>query len=135
MAVLVDTGILYALADKDDDWHGRAKQWVTATQELLLVPVVVLPETAYLISRRLGSKAEQVFISSLAAEELGVEPLKRADLSRSAALMTRFPDIGFVDATVVAMAERLRLTTIATTDRRHFAAVRPSHIASFMLVP
>ena len=135
MAVLVDTGVLYALADKDDDWHERARQWASATREFLLVPVVVLPEAAYLIGTRLGPKAEQIFISSLAAEELGVEPLKRADLIRSAALMAQFPHIGFVDAGVLAIAERLRITTIATTDRRHFASVRLSHVESLTLVP
>ena len=29
MPVLVDTGILYALADRDDDWHGRAVEYST----------------------------------------------------------------------------------------------------------
>jgi uncharacterized protein len=35
----------------------------------------------------------------------------------------------------VAIAERLRLTAIATTDRRHFSGIRPRHRASFTLVP
>ena len=33
--------------------------------------------------------------------------------------MRRHPEIGFVDATIVAMAEQLKIQTIATTDRRH----------------
>jgi len=36
---------------------------------------------------------------------------------------------------IVAIAERLGLSTIATTDRRHFASVRPRHVAAFRLVP
>jgi uncharacterized protein len=36
---------------------------------------------------------------------------------------------------VVAAAERLGVTTIATTDRRDFSVVRPSHTPSFELVP
>jgi hypothetical protein len=32
-------------------------------------------------------------------------------------------DLGFVDAAVVALAETLGLTRIATTDRRHFDPV------------
>jgi predicted nucleic acid-binding protein len=49
--------------------------------------------------------------------------------------MDRYPDIGFVDASVVAIAERLRLRTIATTDRRHFGKIQPSHVKAFELVP
>jgi uncharacterized protein len=36
---------------------------------------------------------------------------------------------------VIAIAERLRLTEIATLDHRHFAVVRPSHARAFTLLP
>ena len=49
--------------------------------------------------------------------------------------MRRYPDIGFVDATIVAMAERLKIETIATTDRRHFAKVKSRHTKAYQLVP
>jgi uncharacterized protein len=41
----------------------------------------------------------------------------------------------FLDAAVVATAERLDVTEIATLDRAHFSAVRPRHVAGFTLVP
>ena len=40
-----------------------------------------------------------------------------------------------VDASVVAVAERLGVSTIATINRRDFAVVRPLHVAAFELVP
>ncbi len=43
--------------------------------------------------------------------------------------------LGAVDASVVAIAERLGATTIISLDRRHFSVVRPSHIAGFTLLP
>ena len=49
--------------------------------------------------------------------------------------MRRYPVIGFVDATIVAMAERLKIETIATTDRRHFAMVKSRHTKGYQLVP
>jgi len=36
---------------------------------------------------------------------------------------------------MVPIAERLRLRTIATTDRRHFGKIRPAHVKAFDLVP
>jgi len=135
MAVLVDTGILYALADEDDAWHERARDWADDVNDLLIVPVTVLPEVAYLLHSRLGAAAELAFVQSAAAGEVEIEPLRQQDLTRCADIMRRYPDIGFVDATIVAMAERLKIETIATTDRRHFAEVKPRHTKAYQLVP
>ena len=49
--------------------------------------------------------------------------------------MAEYPDVGFVDASIVATAERLRITAMATIDRRHFASIRPRHTAAFTLLP
>jgi predicted nucleic acid-binding protein len=40
-----------------------------------------------------------------------------------------------VDASVVAVAERLGIGTVATLDRRHFTVVRPRHVDMFELLP
>jgi len=40
-----------------------------------------------------------------------------------------------VDASVVAVAERLKVTEVFTLDVRHFAAVRPVHVPAFTLLP
>jgi hypothetical protein len=36
---------------------------------------------------------------------------------------------------VIAIAERLAATSIATIDHRHFRAVRPAHCEAFELLP
>ena len=135
MAVLVDTGILYALADADDRWHDPASAWLEDVSELLIVSVTALPEVASLLHTRLGAAAELAFVQSLSAGELEVEDLRRTDLTRCSEMMRRYPEIGFVDASIVAMAERLRIEGIATTDRRHFEIIRPKHTRAFTLLP
>ena len=135
MPLLLDTGLLSALADRDDAWHVRARGLVKKTRETLLVPVTVLAEVCYLLRERLGSAAEAAFVRSAARGELAVESLLDADLVRAEVLMHEYGEIGFVDASIVAIAERLTLHTVATTDRRHFAAIRPRHIPAFVLVP
>ncbi len=45
-----------------------------------------------------------------------------------------FP-LGGTDASVVALAERLRAPAVVTLDRRHFGAVRPRHREAFELLP
>ena len=135
MPLLLDTGILYAAADRDDNWHARSVSLLRRTQESLLVPVTVVPEVAYLIRSRLGTSAERQFVRAVTNRELAIESLTDADWRRSLALVETYEEIGLVDATVVAIAERLRLRTVATTDRRHFGAVRPRHCDAFTLVP
>jgi len=135
MPVLVDTGVLYAAADTSDAWHGRVRRWLERNSEPLLVPVTVVPEAAYLLATRLGPDAERALLGSLAAGEIGLEQVTRTDVARCEALLEDYGYIGFVDASVVAVGERLHVRVVATTDRRHFAAVRPRHVKAFDLVP
>ena len=135
MPLLLDTGALYALADADDDWHVRVRDFLKAERSALLVPVTVIPEAAYLMRKRLGAGAEMRFAESLAAGEIAVENLSEGDLARCAELLRVYNFLGFVDASIVAMAERLKLRALVTTDRRDFARVRPAHVSAFQLLP
>ena len=135
MSAIMDTGVIYALADTDDSWHSRCHDWLSKNRDLLVVPVTVIPEAAYLIRVRLGSKAELRFAHSLATGELLLEPLTRSDLGRTNAIMEAHPEIGLVDASVFAIAVRLKASAIATTDRRHFVPVLAALKLRFDLVP
>lgn len=135
MPLLFDTGPLYALADADDAWHQRMLDFMEKRDETVLVPVTVLPEVTYLLRNRLGDRVERSFVGSLAARQMAIEPLQQADVERCETLIERYRDLGFVDCTVIAMAERLRLSAIVTTDRRHFSIVRPAHRLTFDLLP
>ncbi|MFE7117899.1 type II toxin-antitoxin system VapC family toxin [Streptomyces sp. NPDC057654] len=134
---LLDTGVLYAIADEGDDDHRRCVSHVSALRGRLLVPAPVVAETGWLIERRLGPDDEAVFIDLFAVGTLEVVDLVSADYVRIAELLRKYADfpLGTVDAAVVAVAERLRLTEVATIDRRHFSAVRPKHVEAFTLLP
>jgi uncharacterized protein len=43
--------------------------------------------------------------------------------------------LGASDASVIAVAERLGVTTLATLDQRHLRVVRPHHVETFTLLP
>jgi len=66
-----------------------------------------------------------------------VEQLDSEDLLRMAELVIQYADLplGSVDASVIAVAERLGVTTVMTIDRRHFTVVRPRHVDAFNLLP
>ena len=135
MPLFLDTGAIYALADAGDEWHGRVRDLLEAGRQSLLVPVTVIPEAAYLIRKRLGAATELRFGESLAAGEIMIENLTLRDVARCAELLHIYDFLGFVDASIVAMAERLKLRALVTTDRRDFARVRPAHVPFFQLLP
>lgn len=135
--IVADTGSLYALVDRSDAWHKRVVEWWGINREAVTIPVSVLPEVCYLLHTRISPQAETAFIRSLANQEMLVEPLESEDIVRAEILLKKYADLelGFVDATVIATAERLDAAEILTTDRRHFSAIRPAHIGSFRLSP
>ncbi len=135
MAVLLDTGVIYALADTDDRWHRRCRDWLRGNREPLLAPTTVVPEAAYLVRARLGPAAELKLARALARGEVQLEHPTRADLDRTATIMEAQPEVGLVDASVMAIAERLKVVAIATTDRRHFEPLRAARRVKCDLVP
>ncbi len=135
--VVVDTGIIYALADRRDAWHQRAVAWLGSFKGRLVVPVTVIPEACYLLNTHLFPDAEATFVRSLVNGELKLEQVYEADMARALEILTTYAsaNIGLVDATVVAVAERLKASTVLTTDRHHFSMIRPKHRDRFLLAP
>jgi uncharacterized protein len=135
--LLVDTGVLLAAADAADPDHDACAQLVAANAGQLVTTALVVAETGYLIGRQLGPRAEAAFYRSVADGDLKLEVLTVADLRRIAELAEIYADfpLGGTDASLVAVAERLRQDTIATIDHRHFSVVRPEHVAAFTLLP
>jgi len=103
----------------------------------LFVPQLVVSEVAYLLETRLGPDAEIRLLGDLSAGNLIPEPVHASDWIRIAELVSRYRDLrlGTVDASVVAAAERLGITRIATLDHKHFTVVRPAHTRSFEIFP
>lgn len=63
--------------------------------------------------------------------------LTDADLRRMSELVRQYADrrLGGTDASLIAVAERLGVATIATINRRDFDNVRPRHVPAFTIVP
>lgn len=127
MIVVADTGALYALVDRSDAWHERVRSWWVATSRRVLIPTSVLPELCYLLQQRVGSHAELAFVRAVRQREFLLTDVEDRDLPRVEHLLLQYRSLplGYVDASVVAVAERLKAAEILTTDRRHFPLVAP----------
>jgi predicted nucleic acid-binding protein len=123
--------------DQSDADHTICAHVFESTSEAIVVPAPVVVELDWLASRRLGPKAFLSFLADVDEERLEVLELNGADYTRTRELMDRYGDLplGFVDAAVVAVAERLGEPKLLTLDHRHFAVVRPRHVPALRLLP
>lgn len=131
--ILADTGALIALADASDKYHAAI---VPFEVEGLLIPTTVLCEVDYFLAKYLGENAAKTFFERvLISHELIV--FDATDLARVNEIRRDYNDLplGFVDASLVAIAERYRQKRLLTIDRRHFLAVRPRGIDYLELLP
>jgi predicted nucleic acid-binding protein len=123
--------------DQSDADHTVCSQAFESTSETILVPAPVVVELDWLAGRRLGPTPFLSFLADVDEKRLEVVELNREDYTRTRELMDRYRDLplGFVDAAVVAVAERLSEPKLLTLDHRHFAVVRPRHVPALRLLP
>ncbi len=109
--ILVDTNILVALADRRDTFHEVCQVWLQA--QFLDAVGDGPPRRFHVIG------------------------LVDDDIRRMAALVRQYADrrLGGTDASIIAVAERLGVTTVATVNRRDFDNVRPTHVRTLNIVP
>jgi uncharacterized protein len=137
VALVLDTGPILALLDVGDEAHERSVAMVEELGEDLVVPTCVLVEVDYWVRKLLAEESWDVFVEDVASGAYRLEPLTLADLERAAELERDYEDLdlGLVDASVIALCERLDEKKVATLDRRDFSVVRPRHCDALTLLP
>lgn len=134
---LLDSGFLYSSIDESDRHHKAVKAVAQAIRGKIILPIPAITETAYFLLRNQGVEALAKFSESLAFTKFQLEIPTAEDYKRSAEILRKYNDanIDFVDACIVAIAERLNITRILTVDRRHFGIFRPVHCEAFEILP
>ncbi len=137
MALILDTGPLYASLDRNDAAYRACRRLIETSTEELIVPSPVLVEVDYWINQRLHAGVLLALLDDIDAGAYRVENLGPEDYRRVRELCDQYADadIGFVDAAVLAVTERLREPKLATLDRRHFSLLRARHVRSLALLP
>lgn len=132
---IVDSGPLIAAANRSDKYHASAVELLRSPELRLIVPALCIAEVCHLLGSIAGPKAEAAFLRGVAG--LDVRPPEAADWPRIAELVETYGDLplGGTDASVVALAERLKTELVLTTDHRDFRVIRPRHCEAFHLLP
>ena len=127
LRVVVDTGPLVAAANVRDEAHGLAAALVTELGREAVVLDAVAVEVDHLLRSRRGPSAARLLLQGLVEGEHQAAFLTPGLLKRAVEFDERYADLdlGLVDASVMAYAERHRLP-ILTFDFEHFRATQPA---------
>ena len=137
MALVIDTGALLGALDGRDADHLACTALLATTRERRVIPAPILPELDYWCHERLGVDAFLSVLDEVGRGAYEIEDLRPAEYRRAAEICDRYRDlrVGFVDAAVLAVVERLREPKLVTLDHRHFGVMRPAHVESLELLP
>ena len=137
MTLIIDSSFLVALYDGSELRHQRAIDFAERRAEILLVPDVVLPKVSYLLGRNLGYANSMNFFDFFDHHNVKLEPILEKDLARVYDISQQYSyaQLDLVDCCIMAIAERLDITRIATFDRRDFTMFKPRHCEFLELLP
>jgi len=137
VALVVDTSVALAALVPSDRHHDACAALLRDRGEPVVLPAVTLPELDYFcgVAERRDRFVE--VLRSIRAGAVEIADVRPADYVRAEELLETYADlrVGFVDAGVLAIVERLGETKLATLDHRHFGAMRPRHVVSLELLP
>ncbi len=136
MVAVADTSYVLAVALETDADH-EACISVHHKQGIVYLPQTTLAEVAYFLTRDFGNSVVARFLMQLPKTKYRLIALEPEDLLRTANLLQQYTDsrVDFVDATIAAVAERLKIGRILTLDQRDFHIIRPKHIDYFEILP
>src|SRR5574341_923128 len=134
---IADTAFVFAVLDRNDPHHVEALRFYNAMQGEVLLPAVTFTEIAYHIYQIGGGKLVADVLAEIRQGPLTITNLDPSDYERAEEILRKYHDsrIDFVDASIMALAERLNITRILTYDHRDFRLYRPAHVEHFTLLP
>ena len=132
---LLDTGPIVAYLDESDPYHHEvADRLDTFTGNLHTTDAVII-ETMHFLSN--ASNGPTLFLDFLYASRTEIHTYTTASsIAKAVKLMSKYADLpmDFADATLVLLAESLRLNQIITLDKRGFKTYRIRSKGRFQLV-
>lgn len=134
MAVVVDTSFVLALLRAGDVNHASARGWYETLDDDLITSPLTVAEMDYMLNRHAGPAAVEALWRDLESGAYIVRWWADA-LSETIAVAREQEGIGLADASLVALAARLRTDRIATFDHRHFRTLEGPGGQYFTVLP
>lgn len=137
MAIVADSGGIYAVYDRRDSNHAAIRTVLENDPDEIVISAASLGEIDFLLRSRLGNRALLQFVADMESSAFRVEPVTATDLAHCHRLLKKYGDLdlGLCDAAVIATADRLGTNKILTVDERDFRVMRTLHGKPFRLLP
>ena len=114
--VLIDTGPLIALFDRDDKYHTSIIEFIKNTNYRFISTTAVLTETMYMLD--FNTAVQLNFLEWIMKEGVIIHEIKQSNIKRIIDLTKKYSDrpMDFADATLVIAAEERRIRQIISID-------------------
>lgn len=115
--IVIDSGPLIALFDKDDNYHKKAVNFIKKFKCELITNYAVITEVTHLLDFSVRVQCD--FIRWVIDGGLTISDIVNEDLSRILELTLKYSDLpmDFADASLVVLCERLKIKEIASVDK------------------
>lgn len=122
--LLLDTGALVSLLDRNQTHHRRCAEFFSGWRGPVVTTEAILTEATHLLGRAPGGR--ELCLEFFLAGGATLIPASLATLRRCRVLMEKYTDLpmDYADATIVILAEDLGTDLVFTTDRRDFEIYR-----------
>ena len=132
--ILLDTGPLVAVLDRGDPHHGACVNLWHDIADRCLTTEAVVTEATHLVGRAGGSSLP---LELLLAARVPVISIEHGGHEQAVRLMRRYAmlPMDYTDATLVIVADALRVNTVFTLDRKAFLMYRRGDGSPFDLLP
>lgn len=133
--IIIDTGPIVALFDRDDQYHPVCVEILKRIKEPLITTWPVLTEAFYLLN--FSWRVQDDLWQFIQRGGLKVDILEEGSYPRIRELMKKYHDLPMelADATLVVLGEEKKLSTVFTLDHKDFQIYRPKHKRRFTLLP
>ena len=132
---LLDTGVLVALIDRDDDAHEVAVESLGRFRGVLATTEAVLTEAVHLLGTT--HYGRDACLRFFLREGATLFPSSLHSLARCREIMEKYADLpaDYADATLIALSEEIGTSMIFTLDRRGFSTYRDRDGGAFEIRP
>lgn len=136
MSVVLDTSLLVGAYDESAPEHEASTTWLRDLDDELVTTPLAVAEMELLLLRRGGEAAQRALWSNLETGAVTVRWWADAMDETLAIARRRGGGPGaLVDASLVALAHRLRSDRIATFDHTHFRTLKTRDGKPFQILP
>jgi uncharacterized protein len=132
--ILLDTGPLVAVLDSADQGHKHCVDLWNDIADRCITTEAVVTEATHLVGR---AGPASLPLELLLAARIPIVSLEHAGHEHAVRLMRRYAKLpmDYADASLVVVADALRLKTVFTLDRKGFRAYRVGTGSAFALLP